>query len=158
MDFPGARMDAGRVLLGSATTLALSSAGSAHPVLVVIGPSGSGKSSLVQALAKTGEIAVHPTWTTRPPRADECEGCVEHRFFSEQAFAELRAALLLLGDGDRVRAPLPLRPAADGALDRRAAGCRHAAITVRTLLQSQGARSLGVPGRIRTGRRWAPTR
>jgi guanylate kinase len=60
-----------------------------QPVLVVIGPSASGKSSVVRALHRRRLIRVHPTWTTRPPRADESKGSVEHRFVSEANFDEL---------------------------------------------------------------------
>lgn len=61
------------------------------PVLVVIGPSGSGKSSVVRALAARGVLRVHPTWTTRPRRAGERGrgACVEHRFVSDAEFDRL---------------------------------------------------------------------
>ena len=64
----------------------------AAPLLVVIGPSGSGKSSAVRALCDRGVLRVHPTWTTRPRRADEADGSVEHRFVSEEEFDRLDAA------------------------------------------------------------------
>ena len=41
------------------------------PTLLVIGPSASGKSSVVAALARQGLVKVVPTWTTRPRRSDE---------------------------------------------------------------------------------------
>jgi guanylate kinase len=63
----------------------------AAPLLVVIGPSGSGKSSAIRALCDRGLLRVHPTWTTRPRRADEAEGSVEHRFVSEEEFDRLDA-------------------------------------------------------------------
>ena len=56
------------------------------PLVVVIGPSGSGKSSVVRHLARQGIVRVHPTWTTRPRRPDEQRGSLEHRFVSEEDF------------------------------------------------------------------------
>ena len=64
---------------------------SSRPVLVVIGPSGSGKSTVVRALADRELVRVHPTWTTRPRRADEIDGSLEHRFVSEARFDQLAA-------------------------------------------------------------------
>jgi guanylate kinase len=61
-------------------------------LLVFIGPSGSGKSSVVRSLADRGAIHVHPTWTTRPRRADEREGSVEHHFVSTREFLDREAA------------------------------------------------------------------
>lgn len=63
-----------------------------RPLLVVIGPSGGGKSSVVRALDGRGVIRVHPTWTTRPRRGDEVEGSVEHRFVTEAEFLRRREA------------------------------------------------------------------
>ena len=57
-----------------------------HPVVAVIGPSGSGKSSVVRELHRRGLVDVRPTWTTRPRRADEPDGSVEHRFVSDDNF------------------------------------------------------------------------
>ncbi len=59
-------------------------------LLVFIGPSGTGKSSVVRALVAGGVIAVHPTWTTRPRRRDEHSGSVEHHFVSESEFLRRR--------------------------------------------------------------------
>jgi guanylate kinase len=59
-------------------------------LLVFIGPSGSGKSSVVRSLVDRRVICVHPTWTTRPRRPDESAGSVEHRFVSEPDFLRLR--------------------------------------------------------------------
>ncbi|MCZ7529930.1 MAG: hypothetical protein M5U31_06060 [Acidimicrobiia bacterium] len=59
------------------------------PLLVFIGPSGSGKSSVVRSLVERGIIRVHPTWTTRPRRDDETAGSPEHRFVSEKQFLAL---------------------------------------------------------------------
>jgi ribose 1,5-bisphosphokinase PhnN len=63
-----------------------------RPVLVLVGPSGAGKSALVAELARLGAVTVHPTWTTRPPRPDELDGCPEHRFVSERRFDHLAEA------------------------------------------------------------------
>lgn len=92
------------------------------PVLAVIGPSASGKSSAVRALAARGLVRVHPTWTTRPRREDERDGTIEHRFVDDATFDRLQA------DGFFVDAVpmfgLPHRyglahivPASDGAID-----------------------------------------
>jgi guanylate kinase len=61
----------------------------ARPVVVIVGPSAGGKSSVVRQLHGRGVVRVHPTWTTRPPRADEQDGCVQHRFVSETVFERL---------------------------------------------------------------------
>jgi guanylate kinase len=63
-----------------------------HPVVVVIGPSGSGKSSVVRELHRRGVVHVRTTWTTRPRRADESRDCIEHRFVSEADFDWLERA------------------------------------------------------------------
>jgi guanylate kinase len=55
-------------------------------VLVLIGPSGTGKSSVVRELHRRGAALVRPTWTTRPPRRDELDGSLEHRFVSDPEF------------------------------------------------------------------------
>ena len=68
-----------------------------RPVLVVIGPSASGKSTAVRELARRGILRVHPTWTTRARRADEVEGALEHRFVSDDLFDELEAYDFFLG-------------------------------------------------------------
>jgi guanylate kinase len=60
------------------------------PLLVFIGASGTGKSSIVRRLADRGVIRVHPTWTTRPRRHDEVAGSVEHHFVSEDEFLQRR--------------------------------------------------------------------
>src|SRR3954447_16585781 len=62
---------------------------SGRPVGGFIGPSGSGKSTVVRELAARGLVTVHPTWTTRPRRADERQGSLEHRFVSDDEFDEL---------------------------------------------------------------------
>lgn len=62
-----------------------------RPVLVIIGPSGVGKSTVVRTLARQGVLRVHPTWTTRPRRRDEAAGALEHRFLSERQFDHLCA-------------------------------------------------------------------
>ncbi len=55
-------------------------------LLVVIGPSGAGKSSVIRELHRRRAVVVRPTWTTRPPRQDELDGSLEHRFVSEEEF------------------------------------------------------------------------
>lgn len=92
------------------------------PVLVVIGPSAGGKSTLVRALAQRGDIVVHSTWTTRPPRSDELGGVVEHRFVDEAAFEALAAqgffwkTAIAFGLPHRYGLP-PVRLSTDGRLD-----------------------------------------
>jgi len=68
-----------------------------QPVLVVIGPSASGKSTAVRELHRRGIAHVHPTWTTRPRRPDESDGALEHRFVTDAVFDELEAADFFLG-------------------------------------------------------------
>lgn len=63
-----------------------------RPLLVVIGPSASGKSGVVRELDRRGVIRVHPTWTTRPCRDDEADVSVEHRFVSDAVFEQLSSA------------------------------------------------------------------
>jgi guanylate kinase len=60
-------------------------------LLVVIGPSATGKSSLVWELHQRRVIRAHPTWTTRPRRKDEHGGTLDHRFVSDAEFDELCA-------------------------------------------------------------------
>lgn len=60
-----------------------------RPLLVIIGPSAGGKSSVVRELQRREVIRVHPTWTTRPCRGDEAGVPVEHRFVSDAAFDRL---------------------------------------------------------------------
>ena len=55
-------------------------------LLVIIGPSGAGKTSALQLLHDQGVVEVTPSWTTRPPRKDEDEGTLEHRFVDEAEF------------------------------------------------------------------------
>ncbi len=60
-------------------------------MLAFLGPSASGKSSVVRELERRGAITVTPSWTTRPRRADEAEGAIEHRFVDDTEFDELEA-------------------------------------------------------------------
>lgn len=62
---------------------------SSLPLLVIIGPSGSGKSSAARLLVSRGLVRVHPTWTTRPRRSDEHFGTPEHRFVDDATFDAL---------------------------------------------------------------------
>lgn len=52
----------------------------------MLGPSGSGKSTVARELHRRGVIDVTPSWTTRPRRADERDGSVEHRFVEGDQF------------------------------------------------------------------------
>lgn len=58
-------------------------------VLVFIGPSGTGKSTLLRALHRDGVIDVVPSWTTRPRRNEETGGDIDHRFVGSAEFDEL---------------------------------------------------------------------
>lgn len=55
--------------------------------LVLIGPSGVGKTSVAVALQDRHEVTVIPSWTTRPPRPYEQSGQVDHIFTSEAEFS-----------------------------------------------------------------------
>jgi guanylate kinase len=67
------------------------------PVLTIIGPSGTGKSSVARELDRRGLLRVQPTWTTRPRRRDETSGALEHRFVTETVFDELVGADFFVG-------------------------------------------------------------
>ena len=94
-----------------------------RPAVVFLGPSGSGKSSVVRALCRRRLLVVHPTWTTRPRRLDEEDGSPEHRFVSDAVFAALCAngffaVTAAAPFGLPYRYGLPaLRPSARGPLD-----------------------------------------
>ena len=87
-------------------------------ILVIIGPSAAGKSTVVGELHRRGVIRVHPTWTTRPPRADEADGCLEHRFVSDAVFDDLTSGGFFLGTVEMFGLPyrygLPPLPALPG--------------------------------------------
>ncbi|MBW3615961.1 MAG: hypothetical protein KY439_11755 [Actinobacteria bacterium] len=91
-------------------------------VLVIIGPSGGGKSTVVRTLARRQVLRVHPTYTTRPRRTDEAHGSAEHRFLSERQFDHLARrgffadTVSLFGLAYRYGLP-PLRTAAEGPID-----------------------------------------
>src|SRR4051812_43531194 len=65
-----------------------------QPLVVIIGPSGSGKSSLVAWLDQHQLVQVIPVWTTRPRRPNEPE--LEHRFVDEPTFLMAEAEKQLL--------------------------------------------------------------
>lgn len=67
-------------------------------LLVLIGPSATGKSTLARALARRGLVTLVPTWTTRPRRPDEPGDTAEHRFIDTAGFNRLRAERALLGE------------------------------------------------------------
>ncbi len=60
-------------------------------LLVLIGPSGVGKTSVVRALHRHGVVTVVPTWTTRPPRRGEHLRSIDHRFVDDIEFGRLAA-------------------------------------------------------------------
>jgi guanylate kinase len=61
-------------------------------IVALIGPAAAGKSSLATRLEAAGDVRVLPTWTTRPPRAAETTGCLDHRFCSDAEFDGVLAA------------------------------------------------------------------
>lgn len=61
------------------------------PYLVIIGPSGVGKSTVVRQLHREQIITINPTWTTRAPREDEQDE-IEHHFASEEEFETKKIA------------------------------------------------------------------
>lgn len=58
-------------------------------LLVIIGPSGSGKSQLLRTLAEQDVLELTPSWTTRPRRTKD-EETLDHVFVSEHEFRELQ--------------------------------------------------------------------
>jgi ribose 1,5-bisphosphokinase PhnN len=70
-----------------------------EPVLLIIGPSGVGKSTVARFLERRGLARICPTWTTRPRRRDELGTCPEHRFVTDAEFAQLEAAGFFLATG-----------------------------------------------------------
>lgn len=56
-------------------------------ILVVIGPSGVGKSTLFAPLRREGAVRLVPTWTTRKPRHYEDPADSDHVFVDEDEFA-----------------------------------------------------------------------
>lgn len=63
-----------------------------RPLLVLIGPSATGKSTLGRVLQERGIIELTPSWTTRPLRTDEQVLKSEHIFCSEKEFLEKEQA------------------------------------------------------------------
>lgn len=55
-------------------------------VLIIIGPSASGKSTIVSNLLERNRICLTPTWTTRPRRHNETGDRFDHRFVSDEEF------------------------------------------------------------------------
>jgi guanylate kinase len=64
--------------------------------LVIIGPSGVGKTSLVKALRDKGVVRPIPSWTTRPPRPKENDERIDHIFVSEEDFEQKAKARFFL--------------------------------------------------------------
>src|SRR5438445_13789022 len=93
-----------------------------EPVLVIIGPSACGKSSVVHHLHEPRLVTVCPTWTTRPRRDDEKNGSLEHRFVSDDAFDILCSrgffldTVAMFGLPHRYGLP-PLAPPDDGRVN-----------------------------------------
>src|SRR6059058_373133 len=68
-------------------------------LLVLIGPSACGKSTVARALAEQRLVTLLPTWTTRPRRRDEHGNTAGHHFVDEDAFDRLSAQDAFLLEG-----------------------------------------------------------
>lgn len=55
-------------------------------VIVLIGASAVGKSTIAERLSADGIVEPTPTWATRLPREGEKDTCYDHRFVSDEAF------------------------------------------------------------------------
>jgi len=55
-------------------------------VILLIGSSAVGKSSLAVKLYEAGVVEPQPTWATREPRPGETDTCYDHHFVTERAF------------------------------------------------------------------------
>jgi guanylate kinase len=66
--------------------------------LVIIGPSGVGKTSLVKALRDKGVVRPVPSWTTRPARPRESDEQIDHIFISEEEFERRAKEYFFLED------------------------------------------------------------
>ncbi len=55
-------------------------------LLVIIGPSAVGKTSVVKELQDREKVIVTPSWTTRPARKDETKRTIEHKFVTQDVF------------------------------------------------------------------------
>lgn len=58
------------------------------PILIIIGPSGVGKSSVISSLRAKKRVELVPTWTTRRPRSYEHENLADHVFVDADTFVE----------------------------------------------------------------------
>jgi len=56
------------------------------PVLIIVGPSGVGKSSVMSHLRELGVVQLVPTWTTRAPRSYEQGAMADHVFVDDVTF------------------------------------------------------------------------
>ena len=56
-------------------------------LIVISGPAGSGKGTVIKELMETGDFVYSVSWTTRAPRPGEVDG-VSYRFVSVDAFRE----------------------------------------------------------------------
>lgn len=68
-----------------------------EPVLVIIGPSGTGKSSVLRTLRDQGLVEVTPTWTTRPRRSIEDDNSLDHIFITKEEFSRREQDGFFLG-------------------------------------------------------------
>lgn len=68
-------------------------------ILVIIGPSGSGKAALASALGAEGVLHPHSTWTDRVARPDDAAS-MEHTFITRAKFTELLEEGFFLGTAE----------------------------------------------------------
>ncbi len=68
-------------------------------ILIIIGPSGSGKAAVVTALGEEGVLQPHATWADRQPRTDDANS-IEHVFVSKEEFDRLASEGFFLGTAE----------------------------------------------------------